>query len=169
MLTKEDLKALRSKFLRTIVFRHMDGQSKMELLFKHPITLQDDYENRYYINTDHIFDSYARDGQPLYYAVTSESVCDYRHDCLLKTVIGHMREGDNIKLMWRRSNQTDYLNNAGLFKDELFLIIERKDRYYQYFIQDSVTPNNSARMTNPDSSDTRAAIKRLEEKKQMEV
>lgn len=69
------------------------------------------------------------------------------HDSEMRTVISLLKENDEIILYWRYGNNNQYLDNAGLYKDELLLKVKRNDKHkYCFFITVSVCQDNSGRM-----------------------
>lgn len=72
-----------------------------------------------------------------------------QQDKPLKTAFAGIRSGDILYLRWISGNNNQYLNQAGLFADSLYLQVHRgefKNNVKEYHIKTSITPNNSAKM-----------------------
>lgn len=66
----------------------------------------------------------------------------------LATAWAMLRAGDRLDLDWVRGNSSGYLEEAGLHRDELRLVVRRGDKSVGTFlVAVSVCPDNSARMT----------------------
>lgn len=79
-----------------------------------------------------------------------------QQDRHLQTAFAGIRDGDILYLRWLANNNSQYLDKANLFKDELYLIIhkgEMNKNVKEYFIDTSITPNNSAKMCKHTSTD----------------
>lgn len=75
---------------------------------------------------------------------------DYRGH--VNTVIQSIRKGDKLTLSWRSGNNNNVITNAGLYQDELHLIIDRNGKKSYYMIAVQVSPNNTARMVKQEQS-----------------
>jgi hypothetical protein len=64
-----------------------------------------------------------------------------------QTVLRLLRAGDELRLSWVQDNNTDNIRQAGLHFDSLDAVILRGGRErYEVRLEDSVCPDNSARM-----------------------
>jgi hypothetical protein len=64
-----------------------------------------------------------------------------------QTICACLKAGDILSLEWIADNQSGYLVEAGLHRDHLKLIVNRKDKQRLVFcVRESVCQNNSARM-----------------------
>jgi len=69
-----------------------------------------------------------------------------RYDLPLQTTLSKIRKGDTLTLLWRACNNNTHLDNAGLFCDTLFLLIERNGKKEYYHLDTQISANNTARM-----------------------
>ncbi len=63
-----------------------------------------------------------------------------------RTAVGLVRVGDRLKLRWVAGNNNHYLDNAGLFMDELYLVARRGQRELWFALARTVCADNTARM-----------------------
>jgi len=70
----------------------------------------------------------------------------------LQTVLSKVRKGDKLILRWVANNNSQYLTKNGLYKDELYLVVHRKDKQEEYYIGCSVCENNTAKMIKNEST-----------------
>lgn len=63
-----------------------------------------------------------------------------------QTICACLKAGDILSLEWIADNQSGYLVEAGLHRDQLKLIVNRGDKRLVFSIRESVCQNNSARM-----------------------
>lgn len=70
-----------------------------------------------------------------------------------QTVVSAMRPGDVVLLEWVGSDNNGYLNGVQgqpLYHDRLYLLIRREGkRPLKFHVEDSICPNNTARMIRP--------------------
>lgn len=66
------------------------------------------------------------------------------------TIAENLKEGDRLVLRWYAANNNKYLNDAGLFADEVYLDVYReskgKMKTRRFFVGYAVCGNNLARM-----------------------
>lgn len=67
------------------------------------------------------------------------------------TIAENLKEGDRLVIRWHLANNNRYLNDAGLFADDVFLDVYREGngrgmKVKRYFVGYSVCQNNTARM-----------------------
>jgi hypothetical protein len=62
------------------------------------------------------------------------------------SIAAFLRVGDVIALHWRADNNTPYLSNAGLHRDELRIGITREKRRWVFLMDVGTSPDNTARM-----------------------
>jgi hypothetical protein len=63
-----------------------------------------------------------------------------------QTIVGLLRVGDDLKLVWAAGNSNGYLEESNLHRDELRLEVTRNGKRLTFHVATSVCPNNSARM-----------------------
>jgi hypothetical protein len=64
-----------------------------------------------------------------------------------KTIVRLLRAGDRVTLSWVANNNNGYVKEAGLYRDELRMRIDRdKSEPLVFLVEVSVCPDNSARM-----------------------
>lgn len=68
-----------------------------------------------------------------------------------QTVLSMIKDGDELTLKWRACNNSQYLTRAGLYKDELFLVIRRYNgsvmkKKLSFMLAASICENNTAKM-----------------------
>lgn len=69
-----------------------------------------------------------------------------RLDDVWCSIAAFLRVGDFLALHWRASNNTQYLNDAGLHRDELRVGISRGRRQWTFLVDVGTCPDNTARM-----------------------
>lgn len=62
------------------------------------------------------------------------------------TIVGLLKAGDDLVLRWTAGNSNGYLDEAGLHRDELALVVMRGKRRMVFRIATSVCKDNTARM-----------------------
>ena len=72
-----------------------------------------------------------------------------RHDAVAQTVIWSLRAGDDVSLKWTGANQSPVLDDAGLVRDELRVIVTRGKTRRVYLAAVQVGLDNTARMIRP--------------------
>jgi len=145
-ITKQDIQAL--KLCDDVILRHHRGKSgaieaikrtSWEAKQKNPFLEDKHYViaiNSYLINT--------KDDSTAFEMIAGPS---YAHSTI-SGAIGFLREGDDISLEWAKGfGDSDSVKNAGMTSDMVFLVVQRKDKRYNFFLAQSITPIGSlARM-----------------------
>jgi hypothetical protein len=72
-----------------------------------------------------------------------------RYSDAWKTITTLARVGDELTVRWTFGNDNDYLRDAGLHHDSVALILAHGTRRIVLPLEDSITPDNSARMLRP--------------------
>ncbi len=72
------------------------------------------------------------------------------HDEVWQTFLSLLRPSDRVSLYWKASNSNGYTKDAGLYRDELYIIVDRhrgaKGVTLRFFLSVSICPDNTARM-----------------------
>jgi len=63
-----------------------------------------------------------------------------------RTFVDFIRKGDVISFLWRSDNNNQYLEYAKLHHDEFFIVVERGNKKYSFFINSGTCRQNSGRM-----------------------
>ncbi|KZR57520.1 hypothetical protein [Pseudobacillus badius] len=83
-------------------------------------------------------------------AVHLENHLDYNGH--IKTVLRKIKKGDKLTLRWVACNNNNLLDTYNLIKDELYLIIHRKNNDEYYLIESQVSLNDVSRMIKNDTT-----------------
>lgn len=146
-LTKQDILAL--KQATAIIFQHREGKSYIRCVKKvtDPVYTGDQTLERR-IECD------AARGNPDYW--TTSTLSEFTASCyegyvqdqrLFQTVISLLRPDMELRLIWSQSNNNQYVNDAGLHADELYLqAIKPNGDALTFLVSYSVCKDNSARM-----------------------
>lgn len=142
-ITKEDVRNL--KAAESVVYRYKDGQSYIQ------VNLKDDSQVIIPCNT--VISGY-RLGE-VRAADYSEAHLSYSH--AFRTMVNCMREHDILTLQWTACNNSQLLDRAGLYQDELSLRIERgkfkpRPKRFDFNITTEICENNTAKMIKHDST-----------------
>lgn len=142
MLTKEDLKALRSA--RYLGFHHqpnMPSQDMITCLNDHP----NPYIEPYVVPVGYEITDYKAQ----YTSQPEEIRSCYEYlpaNEVWQTIVHQLRVGDEVILHWIKDNNNGYVEGAGLHHDELALIVRRGNKSFHYLVTGSICQDNTARM-----------------------
>lgn len=80
----------------------------------------------------------------------SASITRYNHGIngdVWETFASNVRVGDSLRLAWFRSNNSDAMREAGVVRDDLYIVIIRGKRRLRFYLDSYVGPGtSSARM-----------------------
>jgi hypothetical protein len=147
-LTKMDLAALR-KADATCFDHNARGVNQIRAIKRHEPTETDPYATdvTHRVVVDSTIRSYV-DGE-FGLSATNFQAFEMMHSPREHwlTVLAFLRVGDVLQLSWIRGSSTGYLQEAGLHRDELYLLVWRNGKESKFMIDVSITPDNTARMT----------------------
>lgn len=139
-LDQSDIKAL--KKAKSVVFFYKNGRSFMNVI------LDDSDRSKDYEIDCGLELSGSRDLGEIIHA--SHVVMHPQLDEEWQTILSALREGDEVTIKWRACNNNQYLNRAGLYKDEVYLVIRRtvrgRQKKFTYHVASSICENNTAKM-----------------------
>lgn len=158
-LTKVDLKALRSA--DAICFDHYSEKGEPRRGIRAIKKVENDpwdTERTHFVPCRSHVAVYDRDSFGA--SATDEAKCFQMINCAQyddywKTIVGLLREGDEVVLKWTGANNNGYLTQAKaggdeLYRDDLALFVRRNGSLkYSFQVSTSICPNNSARMIKP--------------------
>lgn len=140
IFTSEDLKALMKA--KSVVFFYRQGRSYLNCI------MDDDNRSKDYEIDCGLELSGSRDLGEIIHA--SHVVMHPQLDEEWQTILSALREGDEVTIKWRACNNNQYLNRAGLYKDEVYLVIRRtvrgRQKKFTYHVASSICENNTAKM-----------------------
>jgi len=145
-ITKQDIQALR--LCDDVILRHHKGKSgAIEAVKK--ASWEAKQKNPFLDDKRHIIsiDSYLINTKNDSTAFEMIAGPSYSHSTI-SGAIGFLRDGDDISLEWGKGfGDSESVKNAGMTSDMVFLVVRRKDKRYNFFLAQSITPIGSlARM-----------------------
>lgn len=72
-----------------------------------------------------------------------------QYDDVWMTIVGLLKVGDELTLVWTADNNNGYVNEAGLHHDQLSLRVDRNGKRLTFKVRSSVCQNNTARTCRP--------------------
>ena len=150
MLTKEHIKAI--KQATTVSFRYSDGKHTIEPSVEVNDKVYGRHELRANIEVSGQFNDYGKNSRELPIRECFAYCGSAKFIPELQSVIGLLRAGDKLTLVWTANNDSETLIDAGFSHDSLSLMIHRetksgRPKVMQFTIDDSVCPiNSTARM-----------------------
>ncbi|ALA07293.1 hypothetical protein SECTIM467_169 [Brevibacillus phage SecTim467] len=142
-LTKGDVNALR-KGKDIVFFLKPDGQSEIKAIMKDEI--------------EHVIKCYTK-VSGFRYGLGEIRGADYvlsaaLYEATWETIARLIRVGDILKLHWRANNNDNYITNAKLYKDELYMEVRRLSKgtnptpstVMTFLIATTICENNAAKM-----------------------
>lgn len=147
-ITQEQVKAL--KKADYLVFQYQDGESIIRVGKVDKRTRKN--EELVIIDCGTIlYNPRSEKEGEIIKAVHLES--DVKYNQHIKTIISRIKKDDVLILKWRANNNSDLLSQAGLYRDELYLIISRPNgKKEEYLIAVTITSNNLAKMIQNEST-----------------
>lgn len=144
-LTADDLKALRMADASVCFFTDGTEESYIRCSKKvkgDPYRQEMDYQ----IQADGFINYYGSGSGTMKGRKAFGMVSCPKYDAVWQTVCAMLRVGDELTLKWTQSNNNQYVDDANLHVDDLRLCVKRGDKMYEFFIEYSICPDNSARM-----------------------
>lgn len=146
-ITSEQAKALRKA--DSLVFHFNNGEHYIRAIKED----KDEFgvrEREVRIDVQGRVEVYGRYKHNLGEVEQCSEVCTHAQmDKNIQTAFAGIRKDDIVYLRWIANNNNQYLDNAGLYQDYLYLQVHRggmNSNVKEYFIATSITPNNSAKM-----------------------
>lgn len=129
----------------SLVFHYKNGQSYIRCLKENVGVWKETKEIRIDCGTVlHNYGSRHGLGDVRSASCVINNVQYYHH---IQTTLKRVKKGDRLALKWLANNNNQYLERAGLYRDELYLIIEKPNgKLEEYFLAVSVCENNTAKM-----------------------
>lgn len=150
-LDTQNLRALRSA--DRIIFRTYAGQSTVEAI-RDGRNTPDGFEQSVTVSAGEVITDYGASHSQQ--SATGYSAFHMEHspefNPVIRTVLRHLRTGDELTLHWVRDNNSETHTTAGLHHDELHLIVRSrkarngKGHTDEYLIEAAVRQDNSARL-----------------------
>lgn len=149
-ITREELKALRAA--DDVILRHRHERTTLEAYRRTGSKPLDPVGGCYLaVEVGAEFSQYGPDKveDPVGRASCFGSVGNWE-DSSVRAALAFVRPGDRLRLLWIRDNGNEPVRNAGLVHDEVKLVVLRdmakRTERYVFPLEDSITPNNSARL-----------------------
>ena len=141
-LTKDNLKAFKKAKFAVLHFTR-NGRSYINLIMD-----KEDRKKDVDIACGVKVKNYRNDLGTITHAACSILFPQY-NECW-QTFVASLRAGDEIIIKWVANNNSELLDRAGLFHDQVFLLIRRQVRGKEiklaFLIESTVCKNNSAKM-----------------------
>lgn len=148
MLTKDQITAMQKA--NRIVVAYSEGQTEIRAIITKTVKEKghepQEVEFTTVINISHRFESYEKSRrrweiQRVFFYLMQHGW----HQGPIESFTRFLRPGDEITAEFIVANNNQYLEDAGLFRDSLRMLVNRGKKQYCFLLADSICKDNSAR------------------------